>query len=218
MEDTNDVEKNYFKNFVVLTCTALTFSTISPSLASAMETQDLKLNNTLNQEKIIVDDFDKNKSQDIIFDGFDNNESQDIIFDLNTPLESLNDSEEIEVEPRFIWFAVPAIAISDIVWATIGATAATGSVYLLWTKQPALTNEIDTAYRAIPKKILDSDDCVDLGKFTEKVKGKTAYKDPKTGWEIDKDTAGHGGKKWKLKDKAGDRVASLDEKGKILSK
>ncbi|QDQ03115.1 hypothetical protein FOH38_23210 [Lysinibacillus fusiformis] len=65
MEDTNNVEKNYFKNFVVLTCTAFTFSTISPSLASAMETQDLKLNNTLNQEKIIVDGFDNNESQDI---------------------------------------------------------------------------------------------------------------------------------------------------------
>lgn len=200
------LKKNYFKNFVVLTCTALTFSTISPSLASAMETQDLKLNNTLNQEKIIVD-------------GFDNNESQDIIFDLNTLVESLNDSElEIEVEPRFIWFAVPAIAISDVVWATIGATAATGSVYLLWTKKPALTEEIDTAYKAIPKKILDGDDCIDMGKFTEKVKGRTAYKDPKTGWEIDKDTAGHGGRKWKLKNKDGDRVASLDENGKIISK
>ncbi|MET4562693.1 hypothetical protein ABIA69_003884 [Lysinibacillus parviboronicapiens] len=165
----------------------------------------MKLNNTLNQEKIIVD-------------GFDNNESQDIIFDLNT-LDSLNDSElEIEVEPRFIWFAVPAIAISDIVWATIGATAATGSVYLLWMNQPTLTNEIDTAYKAIPKKILDSDDCIDMGKFTDKVKGRTAYKDPKTGWEIDKDTAGHGGRKWKLKNDKGDRVASLDEKGKIISK
>ena len=84
--------------------------------------------------------------------------------------------------------------------------------------QPTLTNEIDTAYRAIPKKILDSDGSIDMGKFSQKVGGKTAYKDPKTGWEIDKDTAGHGGIKWKLKDDKGNRVASLDEKGRIISK
>lgn len=199
------LKKNYFKNFVVLTCSAFAFSTISPSLASAMETPDLKSNNTLNQEIIVVD-------------GFDNNEPKDIKFELSTSLE--NDpvnGPETEVEPRLIWFAVPAIAISDLVWATIGATAATGSVYLLWMNQPTLTNEIDTAYRAIPKKILDSDGSIDMGKFTQKVNGRTAYKDPKTGWEIDKDTGGHGGRKWKLKDSKGDRVASLDEKGKILS-
>ncbi|MFB7157904.1 hypothetical protein [Lysinibacillus sp. NPDC056232] len=128
------------------------------------------------------------------------------------------EAEDLEVQPKFIWFAVPAIAISDIVWATIGATAATGSVFLLWMNQPTLTNEIDTAYRAIPKKILDSDGSIDMGKFSQKVGGKTAYKDPKTGWEIDKDTAGHGGRKWKLKDDKGNRVASLDEKGRIISK
>jgi len=77
--------------------------------------------------------------------------------------EEADEEGDLEVQPRFIWFAVPAIAISDIVWATIGATAATGSVYLLWMKEPTLTNEIDTAYRAIPKKILDSDGSIDNG-------------------------------------------------------
>lgn len=34
-----------------------------------------------------------------------------------------------------------------------------------------------------------------LDKFSEKVKGKIAYKEPKkTGWTIEKDTAGHGGR------------------------
>jgi len=132
--------------------------------------------------------------------------------------EEADEEGDLEVQPRFIWFAVPAIAISDIVWATIGATAATGSEYLLWMKEPTLTNEIDTAYRAIPKKILDSDGSIDMGKFSQKVSGRTAYKDPKTGWEIDKDNAGHGGRKWKIKDDKGNRVASLDEKGRIISK
>lgn len=36
-------------------------------------------------------------------------------------------------------------------------------------------------------------------------------------WSVEKDTAGHGGRKWKLK-KDGKRVGSLDENGKVLSK
>lgn len=72
----------------------------------------------------------------------------------------------------------------------------------------------------VPKKLLNEDgDGVDLGKFTDKVRGRTAYRDPKTGWEIDKDRAGknsHGGSAWKLKNPAGDRVATLNDKGKIL--
>ena len=63
----------------------------------------------------------------------------------------------------------------------------------------------------------DGEGNVDLGKFDENVKGKNAKKE-KGGWEIEKDTAGHGGSKWKLKDKKGKRVASLDGNGKILRK
>ncbi|WP_027415781.1 hypothetical protein [Aneurinibacillus terranovensis] len=33
-----------------------------------------------------------------------------------------------------------------------------------------------------------------LGKFTDKVRRSVSYKNPKTGWVIDKDTAGHGGR------------------------
>lgn len=53
--------------------------------------------------------------------------------------------------------------------------------------------------------------------FDQKVSGKTAYKE-KGGWTIEKDTSGHGGHKWKHKDKSGNRVASLDENGKVLGK
>ncbi|MGG4144694.1 hypothetical protein ABEW34_16390 [Paenibacillus algorifonticola] len=74
------------------------------------------------------------------------------------------------------------------------------------------------AIKIIPNSLKDSDDKVILDKFSESVKGKVAYKEPKTGWTIEKDTAGHGGRKWKLKNKSGDRVASLDENGKVLSK
>ena len=63
----------------------------------------------------------------------------------------------------------------------------------------------------------DGDGNVDLGKFGQNVKGKNAKKE-EGGWEIEKDTSGHGGSKWKLKDKKGKRVASLDGNGKVLRK
>ncbi|GFN31073.1 hypothetical protein [Paenibacillus xylaniclasticus] len=81
-----------------------------------------------------------------------------------------------------------------------------------------LEKERAEAIKAIPKSLKDENDNVILDKFTDKVNGKVAYKEPKTGWTIEKDTAGHGGRKWKLKNKSGDRVASLDENGKVLSK
>ena len=71
--------------------------------------------------------------------------------------------------------------------------------------------------KGIPRKLLKDNNTVDLDKFTQKVRGTRSYKDPKTGWTIDKDTAGHGGRAWKLKDKQGNRIASLAEDGKILA-
>ena len=77
--------------------------------------------------------------------------------------------------------------------------------------------EAEDAKKEIPERLNDSDGNIDLGKFDQNVKGKNAKKE-KDGWEIEKDTAGHGGSKWKLKNKKGKRVASLDENGKILRK
>ena len=77
--------------------------------------------------------------------------------------------------------------------------------------------EAEDAKKEIPERLKDSDGNIDLGKFDQNVKGKNAKKE-KDGWEIEKDTAGHGGSKWKLKNKKGKRVASLDENRKILRK
>ncbi|SET54334.1 hypothetical protein SAMN05443270_0430 [Lacrimispora sphenoides] len=70
----------------------------------------------------------------------------------------------------------------------------------------------------IPARVRDDNGDVDLGKFDQKVngKGKVAYKE-KGGWTIEKDTAGHGDRKWKLKDKKDKRVASLGENGEVLA-
>lgn len=77
--------------------------------------------------------------------------------------------------------------------------------------------EIAKIRASIPSRLRDENGNVDLGKFKDKVKGKNSYKE-KGGWTIDKDTAGHGGRKWKLKNKSGDRVASLGENGEVLGK
>lgn len=68
---------------------------------------------------------------------------------------------------------------------------------------------------SIPSSLRKSNGDVDLGKFTKKQKGRQEWK-AGNGWSIDKDTAGHGGKKWKLKNKQGKRVASLGKNGEVL--
>ena len=83
--------------------------------------------------------------------------------------------------------------------------------------QVHFAKEAEEAKKDIPERLKDGDGNVDLGKFDQNVKGKNAKKE-EGGWEIEKDTSGHGGSKWKLKDKKGKRVASLDENGKVLRK
>ena len=77
--------------------------------------------------------------------------------------------------------------------------------------------EAKEASSNVPNRLKNGEGSVDLGKFNKNVKEKNAKKED-GGWEIEKDTAGHGGSTWKLKNKRGERVASLDEKGKILRK
>ncbi|AYK06195.1 glucuronyl hydrolase [Brevibacillus laterosporus] len=87
--------------------------------------------------------------------------------------------------------------------------------------------EIEDAVDDIPKKLKKKNDdySVDVDKFTDKVKGRPGtYKDPKTGWTIEKtkgtggDKVGHKGDVWKLNDRTGERIASLTKEGKIVGK
>lgn len=62
---------------------------------------------------------------------------------------------------------------------------------------------------------------IDRSKFSQKVKAKTpTWKNPKTGEYIERNSnpQGHGGCYWKLKDRFGNRLASLSEDYKILRK
>ena len=81
-------------------------------------------------------------------------------------------------------------------------------------------SKISDVVKKIPRKLRKNDGYVDIDKFKNgiKVKGKKAYKE-EDGWIIEKDTGKHGQKgkeQWKLKDKEGNRVATLGEDGKIL--
>ena len=71
----------------------------------------------------------------------------------------------------------------------------------------------------IPKSLLDSNGYVELGSFKDKygstplTKNSGTFKNGR--WTIDKDTAGHSERRWKLK-KDGQRKASLDKNGKVV--
>lgn len=72
----------------------------------------------------------------------------------------------------------------------------------------------------IPKRLLDAKGNVRVRDFNQKVTGRNrpTWKEPKTGWIKEKDDTNHAGKKWKIKDKQGNRKASVDGNGKIISK
>ena len=116
--------------------------------------------------------------------------------------------------------------IGEVVIAATGAIAVAGvtitvGTWLYKTITNWLSNsskrEIAKIRASIPKRLRKKNGDVNLGKFKNKVKGKTSYKE-EGGWAIDKDTAGHGGRKWKLKNKKGNRIASLGKNGEVLGK
>ncbi len=84
-------------------------------------------------------------------------------------------------------------------------------------------NDAEKASSNIPKSLKKKNGNVDTGKFTQKVRGKQEWKDPKTGWSIEKDNTNHRGydgsiKVWKIKNIKGKRVGSLNSSGKVIDK
>lgn len=112
-----------------------------------------------------------------------------------------------------------AIAATGAIVVAGVAVAAGSQLYDTITNwlSDSTAKEIAEVRAKIPSRLRDENGDVDLGQFDQKVNGKTAYKE-KGGWMIDKDNAGHGGRTWKLKDKSGNRVASLGENGEVLGK
>ena len=77
--------------------------------------------------------------------------------------------------------------------------------------------QIKAAAKKIPNKLKTKDGKVDLSKFNIKLPNNGGWKGP-DGWRIVKDTAKHAGSVWKLLNKAGDRIATLWEDGRIRGK
>ena len=121
-------------------------------------------------------------------------------------------------------YAIPGVGqvvITAALAILVGKAAIDAGTEIYKKIQEGLTihfaKEAEEAKKNIPERLKDGEGNVDLGKFKEKVKGKSASKE-EGGWEIEKDTSGHGGSKYKLKDKKGKRIASLDGNGKVLRK
>lgn len=123
-------------------------------------------------------------------------------------------------------FFIPGVGQAVITTAGViivgGAIVSAGS----WLGQKVISwvenyKEINTIKNSIPNNLKKGNGDVDLGQFKDK-NGRTplnknsgTFKNGR--WSVEKDNTGHGGRKWKLK-RDGERVASLDEDGKILSK
>ncbi|GAC43693.1 hypothetical protein PPOP_3093 [Paenibacillus popilliae ATCC 14706] len=130
---------------------------------------------------------------------------------------------------RFVFVIPLAWGAAEIAAAiTAGLTAATGIALTVKDYEDAkdsvyynMKKEIEDAAKKIPQKLKkDGDDySVDMGKFSQKVKSNdgVVFKDPKTGWSIQKNrNTSHRGDKWKLRNKDGERIASVTEEGKIV--
>ncbi|MDY0323849.1 MAG: hypothetical protein RBR24_07505 [Candidatus Carbobacillus sp.] len=137
----------------------------------------------------------------------------------------MHGSNGVEIGKRNLYtpsaaVAAPVVAVYFIPGIGEVALLATGAIVvggLVYYARSWLYDQIMPYIIAfkIPKRLLKNGSTVDLSKFNQKIRGKTAYKED-GGWYIEKDETGHGGSKWKLKNPSNERVASLDENGKIL--
>lgn len=151
---------------------------------------------------------------------------------IESSLEVKNDSLDTSRQRRMAGIGIAAgtyfVPIVGIVVITVAGALLISDVVVdasSWMYE-TVTNYLSTAKMRkiakikakIPSRIRDENGDVDLGSFDQKVNGqkRVAYKE-KGGWTIEKDNTQHGGRKWKLKNKSGGRVASLDENGKVLS-
>lgn len=82
----------------------------------------------------------------------------------------------------------------------------------------AKRSKAHSAALKIKSSLLDEDG-VKLHLFTDSIRGSQDLKDPDTKWVISRDVGkgnAHGGSYWKLMDKKGKRIATLDKDGRVL--
>ena len=66
-----------------------------------------------------------------------------------------------------------------------------------------------------------NDTGVKIPLFTKKVKGRQKWKNPTSGWSILRDFGkgnSHGGSYYKLMNKSGERIATLNKSGRVFRK
>ena len=78
-------------------------------------------------------------------------------------------------------------------------------------------NKLNKIIKKVPERIKNEEGNININLFTIKLKGKRWLKE-RGGYIIDKDKAGHRGKVWKLRDRKGNRICSIDSNGKIVGK
>lgn len=119
-------------------------------------------------------------------------------------------------------FFIPGVG--QVILLTTGAIVVGGAVIAggSWLGRK-ITNwvQINAIKKEIPSSLKKKNGNVDLGKFKDKHGNTPLNKHSgefKNGrWSVEKDTAGHGGRKWKIK-VGGQRIGSLDENGKVIGK
>ena len=208
--------KKLFKKIALTLTFALSIMFVNPIVeAKAYTSNNVELNEQIEIPNLIL--------------------SEDEIKLANDYIRSQLDNGSIAIMPRSVaalagTFLIPGVGQAAITTAGViivgGAVVAAGS----WLGQKVTDwaynskkNDAEKASSKIPKSLKKSNGNVDTGKFTQKVKGKQEWKDPKTGWSIEKDTANHRGydgsiKTWKIKNSKGQRVGSLNSSGKVIDK
>ena len=129
--------------------------------------------------------------------------------------ESKLDIEENKERSIAIGLSIPGTAIAPAAFAAVGLAGYT--IMNIYYKSQGTAREIDDAWDKIPNKLKDPDGSVAIGEFDTRL-SKGVRKNNKTGWTLDPSTSSHKGDKWKLRNRSGDRVASLDSEGRVVGK
>lgn len=207
------------KNHLVLVlCFALLFSTIFTASSSVVKAEEhsaeefieLFLSNDMNGEVLVLEEAELELIRVAIADHELNNESEMTTFATTVP-----GVGNFITTITIIGVGTVAIYTGGIV---IGKVVAKAGSALFNSVKSVVSPYIIGA--TIPNSLKKSGNTVDLGKFKDKFGNTPLNKNSGTfsngKWSVEKDTAGHGGRKWKIKNN-GKRKASLDGKGKIIA-
>ncbi|MBC1943763.1 DNRLRE domain-containing protein [Listeria booriae] len=137
----------------------------------------------------------------------------------NNPVKYIDpDGNFIFLAPAVYYIAAEGLLIIGGTYYGAKSIKAARDIWKNRSKRRANRVSLGDAY-GIPKSLQKGNgDYVDLGKFNQKVKGKSVRFKASNGWTVDRDKDRHKGSAWKVNDKKGKRRASVKENGKIVGK